>query len=366
MIITVLYYIFVAVAVIQIIYYLCFLSFVFAKNKKNKTEEIPVSVIVCAKSEEKNLQELVPLLLKQNHSNFQLILINDASSDNTQDVIESFEAKDKRIKTVNVKNNESFWGNKKYAVTLGIKTAKHNHLLFTDADCRPLSENWIQSMSSNFSEKKSIIIGYGKYETKSSLANLIVRYETLITAIQYFSYAKLGSPYMAVGRNLAYHKNDFFKVNGFIKHIQVKSGDDDLFIQDAANKANTTIEFHPDSHTVSKASNSISELLRQKRRHISTAKYYKTQHKILLGLFYISKFSFWILAAILLSTFNFVFVLIPLLSYLFISFMIVGFSAKKLNEKGLIFFLPFLEIFLVLFQFVIFISNKISKPKHWK
>lgn len=118
MIITVLYYIFVAVAVIQIIYYLCFLSFVFAKNKKNKTEEIPVSVIVCAKNEEKNLQELVPLLLKQNHSNFQLILINDASSDNTQDVIESFEAKDKRIKTVNVKNNESFWGNKKYAITL--------------------------------------------------------------------------------------------------------------------------------------------------------------------------------------------------------------------------------------------------------
>ena len=221
-------------------------------------------------------------------------------------------------------------------------------------------------MSSNFSEKKSIIIGYGKYETKSSLANLIVRYETLLTAIQYFSYTKFGSPYMAVGRNLAYHKNDFFKVNGFIKHIQVKSGDDDLFIQDAANKANTTIEFHPDSYTVSKAPNSISELLRQKRRHISTAKYYKTQHKILLGLFYISKFSFWILAAILLSTFNFVFVLIPLLSYLFISFIIVGFFAKKLNEKGLIFFLPFLEIFLVLFQFVIFISNKISKPKHWK
>ena len=278
MIFTVLTYTFVAIAVIQIIYYLFFLSIVFHKNSKKSLSDVSISVIVCAKNESQNLLSLVPLLLKQEYSKFELVLINDASSDNTLEVLQHFQEKDSRIKIVNVENNEAFWGNKKYALTLGIKAAKYNHLLFTDADCIPASDEWIQQMSQSFTEKKSIVLGYGKYESKKfSWVNLMVRFETLITAIQYFSYAKLGSPYMAVGRNLGYTKDDFFKVKGFINHMHIRSGDDDLFIQDAATKGNTTINIHPDSFTISEAPKSFSEWFRQKRRHISTASlYFKT------------------------------------------------------------------------------------------
>tara|TARA_R110000787_G_scaffold271939_1_gene379210 strand:+ start:11340 stop:12446 length:1107 start_codon:yes stop_codon:yes gene_type:complete len=368
MIITVVFYIFVAVTVLQLCYYFSFLPFLFHKNKKNPESDItPISVIVCAKNEAENLKKNIPLLLSQEYKTFQLVLINDASNDDTLDIMKSFQKSDHRIKIVSVKNNEAFWGNKKYALTLGIKAATYEHLLFTDADCAPASKNWIEEMSAQFSEKKSIVLGYGKYQSKKySFVNLLVRFETLLTAIQSFSYAKLGSPYMAVGRNLAYTKSDFFRVNGFINHIQVRSGDDDLFIKDAATSSNTTISVHPTSFTISEAPETMKEWFRQKRRHVSTSSHYKAKHKFFLGLFYSSKLLFLVLIPVIL-VFKLDYITSSLLaSYIILNYLVIGFSGKKLNERNTVYFLPFLEVFLVLFQFAIFISNTVSKPTHWK
>ena len=367
MITTVLVYSFVAIAVVQVIYYLFFLSLAFHKSSTKDDNNSAISVIVCSKNESENLKRLIPLLLQQEYPKFELVLINDASSDNTLDVIRDFAHREPKIKVVNVENNEAFWGNKKYALTLGIKAAKYEHLLFTDADCIPASNQWIAQMSRGFSKEKSIVLGYGKYTSKKfSWVNLAVRYETLLTAIQYFSYAKLRSPYMAVGRNLAYTKEEFFRVKGFINHMQVRSGDDDLFIKDAATSNNTTICIHPDSFTISEAPKNFSHWFQQKRRHISTASHYKLKHQFLLSLFFISKFLFWIIApvAIYLQQDSITFSTLGI--YFFINFIVVGFSAKKLKESQVVYFLPFLEIFLVLFQITIFIANSISKPTHWK
>ena len=367
MILTVLLYTFVALAVIQILYYFSFLSFLFHKSSKKKENTVPISVIVCAKNEAENLKNLIPKILQQEYSSFELVLINDASTDHTLEILEKFKEHDSRIKIVNVENNEAFWGNKKYALTLGIKAASNDYLLFTDADCVPASNQWIQKMSLEFSDKKSIVLGYGKYESrKNSFLNLLVRYETLLTAIQYFSYAKLGSPYMAVGRNLAYKREEFYRVKGFINHIQVRSGDDDLFIRDAATKQNTTISIEPESFTISKAPKSFTEWFRQKRRHISTAKHYKFKHRFLLGLFFISKFLFLTLTPILFFWLPIEVMLSTTIAYFILNYIIIGVSAKKLKETQVTYFLPFLEIFLVLFQITIFIANTISKPTHWK
>ncbi|QOD61697.1 glycosyltransferase [Polaribacter haliotis] len=368
MILPVLFYAFVVFAGIQIIYYLAFTSFLFADKKQEKklAKEIPISVIICAKNEAKNLKEFLPYIIEQNYPDFEIVLINDASSDKTQEVMEGFKDKNSNVKIISVENIEAFWGNKKYALTLGIKAAKNEHLLFTDADCKPISKNWISEMSKNFSQEKSIILGFGKYQKEKKLVNLFVRFETLLTAIQYFSYAKLGSPYMAVGRNLAYEKAEFFNVKGFINHMHIKSGDDDLFIKDAANKENTIICTTEDSFTVSKAPKSFKEWFRQKRRHISTANHYKFKHQFSLGLFFVSKVFFFALATALFFYYPWKIILSIVLGYYLIQFLVVGFSAKKLKEPQIIFLLPFLEIGLLLFHFSIFITNLISKPNHWK
>jgi len=368
MLISLLFYTFLVVVAIQISYYFVFSFFAFSREKPEKKEvKIPVSVVICAKNEAENLQKFLPSIIHQKYTDFEIVLINDASSDNTLEVMEHFREHHKHIKIVNVENVEAFWGNKKYALTLGIKAAKNEYLLFTDADCKPVSEHWIRKMVAHFSNDKKIVLGYGKYQNKKvSFLNLVVRYETLLTAIQYFSYAKLGSPYMGVGRNLAYTKSEFFKVNGFIKHIQIKSGDDDLFIQQAANKNNTAICTHPKSFTVSVPPASFKEWFRQKRRHISTAAHYKLQHQFFLGLFFISKVLFLGLMLFLLLTYPLKTVLLVTSIYYFVQFLVMGVAAYKLQEKQLIYLLPFLEVFLILFQFSIFITNYFSKPTHWK
>ena len=365
----ILFYIFIGVVSIQITYYLSFLfSFAIKKAETRQKKNISISVIICAKNEADNLNKNLPLILKQDYSDFEIVLVNDSSSDDTLDIMKAFEAKHNNIKLVDVKTNETFWGNKKYALTLGIKASKHDFLVFTDADCQPNSNKWLEHISSNFSNEKSIVLGYGGYSKKRfSFLNKLIRFETVITALQYFSFANLGLPYMGVGRNMAYRKELFFNNSGFNNHMSIKSGDDDLFVNEVANSTNTSLCFTKDSFTISEPKTSFKAWILQKRRHISTAKFYKLKHKLLLGLFYISQLLFWILGTLLiLLGYNWEWV-IGLIAFRFIiQILCFGLTAKKLGETDLILITPFLELFLITSQLSIFIANLISKPKHWK
>jgi glycosyltransferase involved in cell wall biosynthesis len=362
-------YFFIAIVFIQIFYYLgIFGKFAFAKSQEITPKKLPVSVIVCAKNEEENVKKFIPLLAEQNYPDFEIVLIDDASSDETLEVFEQFEEQYENIRLVKVKNNEAFWGNKKYALTLGIKSAKKEYLLFTDADCYPTSKEWITAMTSQFTLNKTIVLGYGAHEKRErSLLNKIIRFETLLTAVQYFSWAKTGFPYMGVGRNLAYKKEEFFNVNGFIDHIQVRSGDDDLFINQAANKTNITITYAPESFTYSKPKESYKEWFAQKRRHVTTANHYKFFDKFQLSLFYTSQLFFFLLVIILLAfQFQWIAVLALVATRYTIAWIVVGFSAGKLKENDIKVWFPVVEIVLIFTQINIFITNLFSKPVHWK
>ena len=365
---TILLVFFILVSLVNLLYFFSFFSFATSGIKNKIHPEVPVSVIICAKNEEENLRNFLPAILEQDYPDFEVIVINDASSDNTLEVIEEFQKIDPRIKLVDVQNNEAFWANKKYALTLGIKKAGNKHLLFTDADCAPQSRNWITEMSRNFQPGSSIVLGYGGYFPQSgSLLNKLIRFETLLTAIQYFSYAKLGSPYMGVGRNLAYTSTQFYQMKGFASHLHLRSGDDDLFVNEASTSDNTSICFHPDSITRSVPKTKFSEWFHQKRRHVSVAGHYKTKHKILLGTFYTFRILFWLMFAILLAFRIYPEIALGILLIKLITEAIVYFKAgKKLNEKDVVWLFPFFDLFLILVQLAIFISNLISKPKHWK
>lgn len=359
---------FIASTAIQLCYYLFIFSrFSSFKSSKKGNLNTPISVLICARNESENLQQFLPKIISQQYQNFEIVLINDRSYDDTFEVMESFKEKyPLKIKIVNVAETKS-GGSKKYALSLGIKAATHEYLLFTDADCFPNSDNWISEMSQQFTANKSIVLGYGAYRAiKNSWLNKLIRFETLMTALQYVSYANIGLPYMGVGRNLAYTKSLFFDNNGFANHLHLKSGDDDLFVNQNATKENCAISLHPDSFTISEPKITFKDWVNQKRRHVSTAKQYKPIHQFLLGLYYSSQLLFWALATLLLAFgFQWEIVLGLFLIRISIQYVIISSTSKKLNEKGLLLWAPFLEIFLVLTQLFIFIKNLVSKPTHW-
>ena len=355
-------------ALINLCYYLGFFRVAFATSESKKAEKtLPVSVIICAKNEAENLQNFLPKVLEQDHPDFEVVVINDASIDHTLEVIEQFAALNDRVQFVNVQNNEAFWANKKYALTLGIKKASKPYLLFTDADCQPESEHWLREMSAHFSSQKSIVLGYGGYFINTrSLLNKLIRFETLLTAIQYFSYARWGMPYMGVGRNLGYTAAEFYNQNGFATHLHIRAGDDDLFVNQAAHKFNTSTCFSATGITRSLPKESLKDWFQQKRRHVSIARHYKIKHQLLLGLFYATQLLFWLFFLVLVFTSYWQVAVGVLAVRWLVQGTVFYFSGKKFGETDVFWLFPFLELFLIWAQLGIFIANLISKPTHWK
>ena len=360
-------YLLATVILINCAYYLLFSKFSFSKVPDHKSSvQYPVSVLICAKNEEENLKNHIPSWLDQDYPDFELVLINDASTDNSLELMQQFALKDPRISIVDVVGNETFWGSKKYALTLGIKKAKHKRLLFTDADCKPATNHWISQMVSQLDEKRQIVLGYGGYQKVSGILNSIIRFETILTATQYFSYAKAGIPYMGVGRNIAYTSNLFYEHGGFTSHMNIMSGDDDLFVNKAATASNTALQFHPNSFTYSLPKTTFRDWLHQKKRHTSTAKYYRSKHKFLLSAYFIFNLAFWILAVVGCFTIFWKWVL-PLVGFRFlIQVLVLGKAAAKLKERSLIIFIPLLELFLVFLQLLIFSSSRTTSHSPWK
>ncbi|WP_428742715.1 glycosyltransferase [Tenacibaculum sp.] len=367
MIFTILFYTFVVVTAIQIVYYLSFSFFVVQKQEiKPPNTNIPVSVIVYVKNNAGILTEYIQNVIKQKHPNFEIVLVNNASTDTTLEVIKNLQQEYSHIKVVNVENTEAFWANKKYALTLGVKAATHEHLLFTEVSSKALSKNWINEITSYFSQEKTIVIGYQKLKRrKKSFSNLLIRFDHLLNAIQAFSYAKFGAPYKATNHNLAYTKEEFFKVNGYINHLTLFMGEGDLFLKDAATDQNTIVATTPNSFVCSTKHLSFKEWFSQQKKDSILFSLYKPKHKFLLNFFKLTKFLVYILA-VFMTFLNWKIVLPLILSYYLMQYIVMGKLATKLHERNTVLLLPLLEICLVLLQIIIFISNQISKPKHWK
>lgn len=328
-----------------------------------------MSVIISAKNEAANLGCLLPQLSEQEFESFEVILIDDASNDNTLATMNSFQELHKNakfdVKVIAIDSEES--NGKKAALTKGIAAARYEHILLTDADCQPNSKLWISHMTHSFSKDISIVLGYGAYEKrKSSFLNKLIRFETMLTALQYFSYAIAGKAYMGVGRNLAYEKSIFLSAGGFENHSHIRSGDDDLFISQVANSSNVAVCDHQDSFTISKAHTKFSDWIRQKRRHITTSSHYKLSTKLMLGLFYLSQFSFYALILLALITKTQLTYFIPLIILRFIVWYVaINRTSNRLKEKDLIAFGPLYEISIIFIQLYIFFKNIISPPKYW-
>jgi transmembrane glycosyl transferase len=280
-----------AAFVVQVYYYLHYFSAIIANNRKSKRNNLPahssptppVSVIICARNEEDNLREFLPKVLEQDYPDFEVIVVNDASEDNTSQVLDDFAKLYPHLYVTNMPNDINIISRKKLAVTVGVKAAKNELLLMTDADCYPASKDWIRSMVSNVTDGIEFVVGYGDYITERSIVNRLITYDTLFIAMQYMGFALRGKPYMAVGRNFLYRKSTFYKYKGFAGHLHIVSGDDDLLINKAGNATNTAVATRAESKTMSVAEPTMSKWLLQKSRHLTSSSLYTKSSRRRIG-----------------------------------------------------------------------------------
>lgn len=354
---------------VQVFYYLYFfvrLAF-YKKPKQESSLQHAVSVIVCARDEAQNLADNLPEVLQQDYrSTFEVIAVNDNSYDDSKYVLEYLSKPFRNLRPVELKQEARFIQGKKFPLSVGIKESKHELLLLTDADCKPSTRRWIELMQAAFVNGKEIALGYGAYYKKPGLLNKIIRFETFISALQYFSYALAGKPYMGVGRNLAYRKELFFRNKGFSSHNQLPGGDDDLFINRVATKENTAVVLDKDAFTLSEPKTSWKTWRSQKTRHYTTSKFYKSSHKFLLGLFSFSHFIFYPLLVISIIFFNWWISLCVFGLRLVLQGIVYFRSMKVLDEQDLFWLYPFLDIW-QWFYYLLFANTLFKKPgNNWK
>ncbi|HEX2919752.1 MAG TPA: glycosyltransferase [Bacteroidales bacterium] len=355
--------VFTITAAIQIFYYLYFYLAISTKKPiEKKVNHEPVSIIICARNEEENLRNFLPSILEQDYPAYEVIVVNDCSEDGTYLVLGEYLKKYQNLRVSTITKDPKFTHYKKFAQFIGIKAAKHELLLFTDADCTPVSKEWIEGIVSNFDDKTNYVLGYGGYLKAPGLLNAYIRNETFVIAIQYLGMAIRGIPYMAVGRNLAYRKSEFFNNGGYGLYSHLASGDDDLFINNNAKPENTVCEYRHPTQTRSVACKTTEEWIKQKQRHLTTASYYKPSHKFLLIMEPLTRMLFYTSFIVLVSLQYLWIEALSVLGFRLITQIIVfALAQKKLKEPGLMPYSIFFDIFSPIINGILFISRGRNK-----
>ena len=327
----------------------------------------PVSVVIAARNEAENLRRHLPLILEQDYADFEVVVVNHASYDDSSELLRELAAQYPRLRVSEIPPNERYEGGKKFAVTIGLKAARHERILLTDADCRPSGKGWIRTMVASARKEEDIVLGYSPFVKSRGLLNALIRFDGVWTALNYFGFALAGKPYMGVGRNLSYPRSSFFAAGGFRSHYSIPSGDDDLLVNQIARRDNTAVCLSREGLMETLPEKTWKAYWRQKRRHLTTGFRYRPHHRVLLVLQPVSLILFFVASAALLVSGVWVYAVLGVL-LLRVSLQIAIFSrsSRWLGQKDLAFLAPVLEIFALLFTACVHFANAATKQTKWK
>ena len=327
----------------------------------------PLTVIVCARNEAENLKASLPFVLNQRYPNFEVLVVNDASEDGTKAVLENFSTQYSNLRTLHLVHKET--EGKKGALAQGVAAAQTDWIVVTDADCRPASDKWLDLMAGKLGEGADLVLGYGPLRESEGWLNAWARYEVFITALQYFSFYFWGHPYMGVGRNMAWKKSLYEQTGGFAQHVHITSGDDDLFVNEAAPKARVKACLLPDSFVYSDAKPTLKTYFRQKQRHLSTGKFYHWTHRLVLGFAALSHSCHYLFVATLfLAQSSMVFALVFYVIRLVTIILTCRPALRVLKAEKLWHWLPLFDLLLPVFYTLLAPSiflHKNNRPRSW-
>lgn len=333
--------------VVQLIYYLVLYNRIGRRNRKAQRNELhftqelpPLSVIICARDEAENLRRNLPAILTQDYPEFEVIVINDGEKNEREDYLLQLEEQYRNLYHSFVPDSSRYISRKKLAVTLGIRASRHDWLVLTEANCQPQSNQWLRLLARNFTPHTEVVLGYSGYERGKGWLRRCFAFDGLFNAMRYLGFALGGHPYMGIGRNLAYRKQLFYDQKGFSAHLNLRRGDDDLFVNQVAHGENTRVETDPEAIVRMQPIYRGKDWREEKIGYASTARQYKGLQRWLAGLETFSRLLFYAawLSMTVMGILNFhwmvagIGVLLFLLRFA-VQAIVINATAQSLNEK---------------------------------
>ena len=363
--------------IVQLIYYLYLFRKPYqhlvnidkADEDMNETNSIGVSVIITAKNEAKNLKKNLPFILNQDYPNFQVVVVDNGSTDNTRDVLDNFKSKHANLYITFIPIGSEKVNDKKLALTVGIKAAKHDILLFTEPDTKPLTKRWVYEYAKAFNTDKKVVLGSCQLEMDKTISNKFILFDNLFLGIKYLSLALIKRPYMGIGRNMAFRKNLFFENKGFSSILNIEDGEDNVFINKIATKENVAVLISAESRVVSNVVDSFSIWRNIKTRYLTTQKHISLNVTRILKFEVFSRFGFYLLFATLsiigivssLHYLLFFAILLFLIRY-FTQIIVINKNSKLYNAGSFYLSLPLFDFLAPIVDYI-YLNHKPKKNR---
>jgi glycosyltransferase involved in cell wall biosynthesis len=364
-----LFWLFIAFAltvVIQLAYFWVYFSrLAFYKMPASSGFTPPVSVVLTASNQYSDLKQNLPYFLTQDYPDFEVVVVIDNSDDDTDELLKDFSRQYENLHIVELKQKLNWFSGRKFALSLGIKSAKYPTILLSDPTCRPGSKFWITEMAAGFEADHEIVLGYSSFKTDSKI-NKWLRFTAFYDALFYFSKSLAGIPFKGIGKNLGYSRELFYRHKGFSSHYAIHVGDDELFVNRAANRKNTAVKIHPNACINQIKRVSLSGWLKQEATRLRIRKMFRFKDKFSIRIFSSSSFLFFALFVVLLVLKA---PIVPVLVFLFLRFIsqmiVLSLAMRKLSEKKLLLLAPVFEILLIITDFLIWIYILIGPRPKW-
>ena len=337
----------------------------------NYNKELPgVSVIIYAKNCSNYLRENLPVILSQDYPDFEVIVVNDASWDDTEDLLSEMTNKYDNLYHTFLNEQARNLSRKKLSLTLGIKAAKNDIVLFTEANCIPRSNKWIANMARNFTDRTDIVVGYTRIDDTGKLGNRLIDCDMLYKALRTFGYSLKYRPYTAEGTNLAYRKSVFFKNKGFSKYMNLHLGEDDLFVNQVATRKNTKIELSPDSFITAKTDSKKFAWFIKNFNRAFTSGFYGYETKLTFGVESLNRYiqlALFVCCYIMLPHSAPTFIIVSVLLCIKLTFQILFWASvcKNFNYKKIMFEVPFYELLTPVINCLFKAYSLVRRKKHY-
>lgn len=361
---------------IQLAYYLFFYNWILVRNKKNSAAQLEyteekqsVSVVVYSSNDADNLERFLPKILSQNYPSFEVIVVNDGSTDETNDVLKRLGEAHSNLYYTTIPEDAKNHSRRKLAMSVGIKAAKFDWIITTEANCEVLSDEWISSIARNFTATTDVVLLYSTFDFPENIKSILRSLNNLYLGLRYLGMAIKGRPYMGIRRNLAYRKELYFRNRGgFSGYLYLRDGDDDLFINRIAVRENTRVEASSESITKAYYYNFDKSWKENKQSYAITSSYLERNGSLIFGFESLTRYVFYvgIILGVIAGFFDpklYIVVLPIFIIRLIIQAFIINKSAVHLCEKRFLFSLIIYDIVQPVVDMYYKISGRLSKKR---
>ncbi|MCF0219448.1 MAG: glycosyltransferase [Muribaculaceae bacterium] len=227
----------------------------------------PVSVIVSAIYNAQQLPELLQSLLTQDYpAAMEVIVVGNSENAYIEETVQRLQARFTNLYMTFVPDGSRSVSRRKLAITLGIKAARFDYVLLTQASCRIASPLWLRAMARHFAEGAEIVTGASLLRTddESVRPSRTIAFDRERSQVQYLAAALRGKMFRADACNMGYAKRLFMAKNGFSEALSMENGDDDVFVDSLSRKKSCGVELSEASRVVCEVHSIKEEHLREK------------------------------------------------------------------------------------------------------